>query len=157
MSCKNSTVFIQKNSNKSIFMKRLLLLSGLVILFNATSFSQNSTAVIAKSSKSKKAANSTVEPIQTQDEKNIQAMSKTVQGQNNLRLGLPANATQDEYQIAKENLLNENPEKYKEIFHRQNSESSTDIREVKRTIYNNMSTEQKARIHAHPELFIIVD
>lgn len=143
-------------------MKRKLLLGGMALFFHLATFSQNSNSQLSKGStlnNSNNVAPSTVQPIQTQEEKNVKALADTPQGKNNLLLGLPVTASQEEYNAAKKKLYLENPDKYNELFKQKKSETtpSNGVRNVQRSTYNDMPAERKAYIDAHPELYKIID
>ena len=143
-------------------MKRILLIGGMALLCHFSSVAQNATpAMLSKASAPTKTTTAVVTPAvptQTQAQKNEAAAAKTVQGQNNLRLGLPATATVAEYAAAKEKLYTENPAKYKEIYAPNHDSNKKSVgRTISRSDFNKMSAEQQAHITAHPERFKIID
>lgn len=97
-----------------------------------------------------------VAPVLTEEEKMEVALSRTPQGQNNLKLGLKASASKEEYAAAKEQLYVENPEKYQELFGGDKQQGSGP-RKVSRAKYDAMPKETRDYIDAHPDLYQIVD
>jgi hypothetical protein len=91
----------------------------------------------------------------TNESKLEEALAKTPQGQNNIRLGLPASANAELYKQEKERLLNENPAKYKELFAAKGMPANKTT--ITREKYNLLPDLQKKRIEEHPEVFIIID
>ncbi len=138
-----------------MYMKRLLFSACPILLLTLTMLSQNSPSALNNDIKYKKPES--FPQAQTQEEKNKKEMSSSPQGQNNLRLGLPAWASLKEYTAAKEKLYNEDRLKYNEIFHQDNPTAKSSFKTIARSDFNKMTKEQQTHVSSHPARFKIID